>query len=46
MTPHEIDVVGYAGNDILFRAPDVHDGDLIVVTQIREGGEGIKVEVR
>jgi RND family efflux transporter MFP subunit len=46
MTPHEIDVVGYAGNDILFRAPDVKDGDLIVVTQIREGGEGIKVEVR
>lgn len=42
-------VLGYAGADILFEAsgePPVRDGDSVVVTQIREGGEGVKVEIR
>jgi len=42
-------VLGYAGADILFESsgePPVRDGDSVVVTQIREGGEGVKVEVR
>lgn len=42
-------VLGYAGADILFETsgePPVRDGDSVVVTQIREGGEGVKVEIR
>ena len=44
-----VEVVGYSGNDILFRSeaePAVASGDQVVVTQIREGGAGIRVEVR
>jgi RND family efflux transporter MFP subunit len=44
-----IEVQGYAGDDILFVAagdPAIKDGDKVVSTQIREGGAGIKVEIR
>jgi len=44
-----IKVEGYAGDDILFSSagePAVDDGDQVVITQIREGGEGVKVEIR
>lgn len=49
LVAHRIEVVGRSGDDILFRnkgASSVVDGDQLVITQIREGGEGIKVEVR
>jgi RND family efflux transporter MFP subunit len=42
-------VQGFAGDDVLFRSagePGITDGDKVVITQIREGGAGIKVEVR
>jgi RND family efflux transporter MFP subunit len=42
-------VHGYAGEDVLFSSagePLINDGDKVVITQIREGGAGIKVEVR
>ncbi len=42
-------VQGYAGEDVLFSSagePLIKDGDKVVITQIREGGAGIKVEVR
>lgn len=44
-----VTIVGYAGDDILFSSrgdSSVTDGDRVVITQIREGGAGIKVEVR
>jgi len=44
-----IAVIGYTGNDIIFRnAGDepIVNGDLIVTTQIREGGPGARVAVR
>jgi len=41
-----IEVVGYAGDDLLFKSAQIKDGDQIVTTQIREGGEGVKVEIR
>jgi hypothetical protein len=44
-----IEIIGYAGSDIIFRSADdaaIVDGDLIVTTQIREGGPGAKVAVR
>jgi RND family efflux transporter MFP subunit len=44
-----VKVHGYAGEDVLFSSagePPVIDGDKVVITQIREGGAGIKVEVR
>jgi RND family efflux transporter MFP subunit len=42
-------VRGYADEDVLFSSagePSINDGDKVVTTQIREGGAGIKVEVR
>ena len=42
-------IKGYAGDDVLFTSagePLINDGDKVVITQIREGGAGIKVEVR
>ena len=42
-------VHGYAGEDVLFSSagePVINDGDKVITTQIREGGAGIKVEVR
>jgi multidrug efflux pump subunit AcrA (membrane-fusion protein) len=44
-----VKVEGYAGDDILFVAagePALRDGDKVVTTQIREGGAGVKVEIR
>lgn len=44
-----IRIEGYAGDDILFDSagePPILDGDQVVVTQIREGGAGVKVEIR
>jgi multidrug efflux pump subunit AcrA (membrane-fusion protein) len=42
-------VHGYAGEDVLFTSdgePRINDGDKVISTQIREGGAGIKVELR
>jgi len=42
-------VHGYAGEDVLFSSagePLINDGDKVLTTQIREGGAGIKVEIR
>jgi RND family efflux transporter MFP subunit len=49
MEIREINVLGYTGDDMLFQSAGetpVADGDQVVTTQIREGGEGIRVEVR
>ena len=49
LVARNIDIVGYSGSDIIFRSGDgepISDGDLIVTTQIREGGPGAKVAVR
>lgn len=44
-----VQVVGHDGSEMLFRdsakAP-INDGDQVVITQIREGGEGVRVELR
>ncbi len=45
----KVDIVGSNGGEVLVRAAknqSINDGDLIVVTQIREGGAGIKVKVQ
>jgi RND family efflux transporter MFP subunit len=42
-------VRGYAEDDVLFVSagkPAIQDGDKVITTQIREGGAGIKVELR
>ena len=44
-----VEVVGHDGSEMLFRdsaAAPINDGEQVVITQIREGGEGIKVEIR
>lgn len=49
MELREINVLGYTGNDMLFESAGevaIADGDQVVITQIREGGAGIRVEVR
>jgi multidrug efflux pump subunit AcrA (membrane-fusion protein) len=49
LSERRIDIQGYAGNNILFTAlgdTQIEDGDLIVTTQIREGGTGARVDVR
>lgn len=49
LSERRIDIHGYAGNNILFTAlgaTPIEDGDLIVTTQIREGGAGARVDVR
>jgi RND family efflux transporter MFP subunit len=49
MVERRIHIQGYDGSNLLFtRAgdPPVEEGDLIVTTQLREGGSGAKVEVR
>lgn len=49
MRARRVQVVGYAGNDVLFvpaGEPLVVSGDAIIITQIREGGDGIRVEAR
>lgn len=45
----EVRVLGYAGNDVLFVSagePPIRDGDVILTTQLREIGTGVKVAVR
>jgi RND family efflux transporter MFP subunit len=42
-------IEGYAGNDVLFTSagdPAIRDGDVILTTQLREIGTGVKVAVR
>lgn len=49
MEPRQIVVRGYAGDTLLFEpAPGaaINDGAQVVTTQIREGGAGIRVEIR
>jgi len=49
LAPRRIEILGYAGNDILFRGagePGIEDGDRIVTTQLREAGPGAKVVIR
>jgi RND family efflux transporter MFP subunit len=49
LAERRIKIIGYAGSDIIFRsagAEAIVDGDLIVTTQIREGGPGARVAVR
>jgi RND family efflux transporter MFP subunit len=49
LAERRIDIRGYDGANILFKSaadPPVEEGDLIVTTQLREGGSGAKVEVR
>jgi len=49
MEPRDIVVRGYDGDTLLFEPTagmQINDGDQIVTTQIREGGAGIRVEIR
>ena len=49
LAARRIEIIGYAGSDIIFRSAgneSIADGDLIVTTQIREGGPGARVAVR
>lgn len=49
MESRDIQVSGYAGDDMLFVSAGevpVADGDQVIVTQIREGGEGVRVAIR
>jgi len=49
LAARSVSILGYAGDDILFKSsgePRVRDGDRVVITQIREGGQGVKVEIR
>ena len=45
----KVKVVGYSDTNVLFRVDDeypIAEGDLIVTTQIREGGDGSKVSMK
>jgi len=49
MESRKINVLGYTGDFVLFEPAGeipVVDGDQVVTTQIREGGDGVRVEVR
>ena len=49
LVTRKIQVIGYTGTNVLFRVDDqypIADGDLIVITQLREGGAGSKVSVK
>jgi RND family efflux transporter MFP subunit len=49
MSARGIEVVGYFGNDILFVSrgeQSVQNGDRVIITQVREGGEGVRVDIR
>ncbi len=49
MAERRIQILGYDGADVLIRGagdPPIVDGDLIVITELREAGAGAKVEVR
>lgn len=39
-----VEVVGYAGNDILVRG-DIKEGEQVITTRLSEAGEGVKVRV-
>jgi RND family efflux transporter MFP subunit len=48
LSARPVTIHGYAGEEVLFSSagePVINDGDKVVITQIREGGAGIKVEV-
>ncbi len=49
MKPRTVRVLGFDGNDMLFvptgEVPVVN-GDQVITTQIREGGDGVRVEIR
>ncbi len=49
LSARRIHIRGYNGQNILFSSADeprINDGDLIVTTQLREGGVGVKVAVQ
>jgi len=49
LSPRVVQVVGYAGNEVLLSSagdPPLRNGDRIVITQLREAGSGAKVSVR
>ncbi|MDJ0928168.1 MAG: efflux RND transporter periplasmic adaptor subunit [Gammaproteobacteria bacterium] len=49
MSPRTVRVLGYAGSDIFLASdgePAIVDGDNIVITQLREGGAGVRVVLR
>ena len=49
MALRKIRIHGFAGANILFSSdgdPPIMDGDLVMTTQLREGGQGAKVNVR
>lgn len=49
LAERRIDILGHDGNNLLLSSTDeslINDGDLIITTQLREGGPGAKVEVR
>lgn len=49
MAARRIRIVGYDGSHVLFVSasdPPIRDGDLIITTQLREGGTGARVAVR
>jgi RND family efflux transporter MFP subunit len=49
MVERRVHIQGYDGSNVLIDSPGespIEDGDLIVITQLREGGSGAKVEVR
>ena len=49
MAARRIRIAGYDGSHVLFVGagdPPIRDGDLIITTQLREGGTGARVAVR
>ncbi|MGI9309569.1 MAG: efflux RND transporter periplasmic adaptor subunit [Gammaproteobacteria bacterium] len=49
LVERRIAIHGYDGSDVLFSSADersIENGDQIVITQLREAGAGVKVEVR
>jgi multidrug efflux pump subunit AcrA (membrane-fusion protein) len=49
MVERRVHIQGYDGSNVLIDSPGespIEDGDLIIITQLREGGSGAKVEVR
>ncbi len=49
ISAREIEILGYAGTDIVFRSekePVIIAGDQVVITPVRDGGPGARVLVR
>lgn len=49
MSPRRVQVLGYSGSDLIVAAagqPTLRDGDLVITTQLREGGAGARVVLR